>query len=151
MFPEHDQSLMIRWFPGITTDQYRNTSKKDPIYNCAAWAADINNQWLDPCPRPECVWPDDVPRENTISAYSQLYQKMGYVVCGGAELEEGYEKICLYVRNGEVVHVSKQLGANWWKSKLGRAYDIEHEFAALDGVLYGSPVIFLKRVKGDLA
>ncbi len=69
-----------------------------------------------------------MPLEETLSAYIQAYQTLGYEPCDSTDLEDGYEKIVLYINEeGIPTHAAKQLSTGKWSSKLGDLEDIEHE------------------------
>lgn len=85
--------------------------------------------------------------EETLSAYIQAYQTLGYTPSDREILETGYDKIALYVdENGIPIHAAKQLPNGKWSSKLGWLEDIEHELEGLIGDRYGKVGQVLKRV-----
>ncbi|MBO1347553.1 MAG: hypothetical protein EBE86_009225 [Hormoscilla sp. GUM202] len=104
-------------------------------------------RWWQPTPSDEFYWVEGVPRSETLSAYIQAYQTLGYTSCESEVLEIGYEKIALYVDDrGVPVHAAKQLPNVKWSSKLGWLEDIEHELEGLIGERYGKVGQILKRV-----
>jgi hypothetical protein len=71
---------------------------------------------------------------------------VGYTVGGDESLEPGIEKVALFAdAAGFPKHASRQLSSGLWTSKLGESEDIEHELRALEGELYGTVAVFLKR------
>jgi hypothetical protein len=136
-----------RAFPGLKGTDYRVTSEATPAYNCAAWAVSETNCCWDPELLPGNYWPTGIPRELSISSFAQAFEKSGYSICGGSELERGFEKLAIYVdREGDPTHVARQLKSGRWTSKLGPSEDIEHgTFAALEGAIYGTAKMFLRR------
>jgi hypothetical protein len=65
-------------------------------------------------------WPEGAPREETLEAFVTAYVCEGYVSCGGAEPEPGFEKIAIYVDvEGKPAHAARQLPSGFWTSKLG--------------------------------
>ena len=70
-------------------------------------------------------------------------------MCGNGSLEDGYEKVAIYARDGELTHAARQLRDGRWTSKLGKYEDIEHDsLEALygDGYgEYGSVAVFMVR------
>ena len=71
---------------------------------------------------------------------------MGYRTCKFPDHEEGHEKIALYTdKNDEVTHASRQLESGEWTSKLGYEALIEHPFRGLDGGVYGSIDLVMRR------
>ena len=133
-------------YPNLAITEYAVTSPKSQEYNCFAWVAGDRERWWQPTPEDEFYWFEGVPMEENLSAYIQAYQTLGYEPCDSAVLEEGYEKIALYVNNeGIPVHAARQLLTGKWTSKLGSLEDIEHELEGLIGESYGTVGQVLKR------
>jgi hypothetical protein len=62
------------------------------------------------------------------------------------EAEPGFEKVALFAdASGMPQHAARQLATGRWTSKLGRMEDIEHALRDLEGGIYGSVVLLLKR------
>jgi hypothetical protein len=134
-------------YPNLALTYYTVTSPKSQEYNCFAWVAGDQERWWQPTPEDEFYWVPCVPMEETLPAYIQAYQTLGYVICDSAELERGYEKIALYVNNENIpTHAAKQLSTGKWSSKLGWLEDIEHELEGLTGEKYGRIGQVLRRV-----
>jgi hypothetical protein len=131
-------------FPKHNGNNCRKTSDSDNKYNCIAWAYGENSKWFWPAKRYE--WPENVTRENTIEAFMELFSSINYCLCDNQLFEPGYEKVAIYVLNGEPKHAARQLTTGKWTSKIGQNIDIEHDSPeVLDGPLYGSATIFMKR------
>lgn len=134
-------------FPNLAVTEYTITSPKSQEYNCFAWVAGDQERWWQPTPEEEFYWVEGVPMGETLSAYIQAYQTLGYEPCDSTELEAGYEKIALYVDSRNIpVHAAKQLLTGKWSSKLGWLEDIEHELEGLTGEKYGKVGQVLRRV-----
>ena len=92
-----------------------------------------DSRWIDPtadyAQRVESVW-----NESLIDSVVELFLAAGYELCGDGSLEDRYEKIAIYAKDGEPTHAARQLGDGRWTSKLGKYEDIEHD--SLDA-LYG--------------
>lgn len=133
-------------FPNSASDPFRITSPKDKRYNCIAWAYGRDNIRLWPVLHPLFSWPPGIPRDESINAFIQLFQGIGYEVCGfDSNPEDGYEKVVLFATpDGRVKHAAKQIG-NKWSSKLGEHEDCSHNISAMTGGVYGFPVIYLRR------
>ncbi|MFM6208993.1 hypothetical protein, partial [Planktothrix sp.] len=117
--------LEVKW-PNLSRTDYQVTSPKSQEYNCFAWAAAENDRWWQPIPGEQFYWPEGVPQEETITAYIQAYQTLGYEICQGDGLEVGYQKIAIYVdSSGTPTHAARQLVNGKWTSKLGWLEDIE--------------------------
>ena len=123
-------------FPELRASGYRITSPPESGYNCFAWAGGDARNWWQPVALGGYYWPTDVPAELTLENLMRVYMALGYSPCESAELEEGFEKIAVYMEpDGTPTHAARQLSAGAWTSKLGELEDIEH---ATLGVLEGS-------------
>ena len=76
-----------------------------------------------------------------------MFATLGYMPCGNAELERGFDKLAIYADDlGSPTHVARQLSTGAWTSKLGVAEDVEHDtLARLEGILYGNVGQVLRR------
>ncbi len=135
-------------FPRLRTDGYLETSPATDDYNCIAWAGnDITEKW-DPEPTSGRYWPNHVPRTLDLENFVLLYEfEGGYEPCDNGDLENGFEKIAIFVSlSREVTHAARQLPSGFWTSKLGDCEDIEHRtLSSLEGLSYGRIAQFLKR------
>ena len=76
----------------------------------------------------------------------KMFESRGFLPCDTGQHEPGFDKIALYGRDGEFLHVALQLPTGRWTSKLGSLEDIEHDtLAALEGNVYGMVTCFMKR------
>ena len=136
---------MIQKFPALQNDGYTVTSPASSRYNCVAWAADDDSQWWDTDALGILYWPPGAPREWTIGGLVGAFRTLGYKKCNNGDLEDGYEKIAIYVLLGIPKHVARQLPDGQWTSKLGEGKDISHTLSGLQGTEYGYPDTFLRR------
>lgn len=134
--------------PNLTPQNSRVTSSATPRYNCIAWAAncDTRNWW----PGEGGFWPRGVPRKLTLSAFSAVFETLGYEECQDDSFEPGYEKIAIFATREKdrcvPQHAARQLPNGKWTSKIGPFYDIEHEEVHdVNGPEYGAPVQFMRR------
>ena len=132
-------------FPRLTADNHRVTSPASREYNCIAWAAGDAGAWWWPDPEGVGFWPEGAPRQETVAAFVLAYYTLGYEPAADATLESGFEKVALYARGDLPTHAARQLPNGRWSSKLGPQEDIEHDFDALDGPVYGRIIAVLKR------
>lgn len=136
------------WFPLLDASNHEVTSEPDLHYNCIAWAAGDEHSWWWPIAKSdedEVFWPAGVPREVTLAAFVTAFATLGYQECAGAAFEEGFDRIALFILDGKPTHAARQLEDGRWSSKLGGSEDIAHELNALDGPVYGTPTVFLRR------
>lgn len=134
-------------FPNLTKNGFTITSPATEDYNCLAWAADESERWWWPDPFYVNYWPEDALRDETLEAFAQAYQTLGYEPCAEEQLETGFEKVAVYADSeGTPTHAARQLPSGQWSSKLGSLEDITHSsLDALAGELYGAAVLLLKR------
>jgi hypothetical protein len=135
---------MVAQFPRLI--DYTITSEPTTDYNCIAWAAGDNTLWWWPHKdSQDSYWPEGVPRSNSLNAFEAAYATLGYVRCAGPDLEEGFEKIAIFADHGKCTHAALQLSNGRWTSKMGTAYDIEHDLPTMNGGFYGQIVRYMKR------
>lgn len=133
-------------FPNLTRSAYAITSPSTPEYNCIAWAAGDSERWWWPVAGSFAYWPPNIPLQESLDAFIKAFGSIGFAPCGNANIEQGYEKIALYVdSNGKPTHAARQLPNGRWTSKLGKSQDIEHELESLSGAVYGVVAQILKR------
>lgn len=145
MLPNRDSDIE-KVFPLLIQDGYKITSPKDDSYNCIAWAATDQMLWWWPDPTNQNYWPDGVSRTATVESFLAAYNTIGYQICDSFEMENGYEKIVIFVdANNTPTHAARQISESAWTSKLGRSYDIAHGFSGLNGKDYGTPQVVMKR------
>jgi len=138
---------LLAAFPGLRTTSFQITRPPDFTYNCIAWAANDCTEWWWPLDDSrQCFWPVGVERQVTLEAFVLAFQTRGYSVCEDQSLEAGFVKVALFADADRVpTHAARQLPSGRWTSKLGHSEDIGHDLRALEGAIYGSVVLFLKR------
>ena len=124
-------------FPGLVGSPWSVTSPIAREYNCIAWAAGQDDVWMWPDSSGFSFWPDGVAREETIEAFVELFQRLGYAITSSAELDENTEKIAIFALHQKPTHAARQLPEGSWTSKCGKNVDIIHTLAALEGEHYG--------------
>jgi hypothetical protein len=141
---------MVDWlketFPNL--EHFQITSPSSEKYNCIAWAAADATQWWWPEEGPGIYWPAEIPREETLSAFSGLFAWLGYSLCANPDYDAGFEKIALFADDHDFpTHAARQLPNGRWTSKLGRGEDIEHALFDLEGKEYGKVRLVMRRPK----
>jgi hypothetical protein len=129
-------------FPKLATEPFEILGPPADTYNCIAWAAGDTSRWW--CPR--LYWPSGVVRSMAPNALMAALATVGYTRCADESLQEGLEKIAIFLLNGTAMHAARQLVDGRWTSKLGRSALISHGFNSLDGSpAYGSVAFRLRR------
>lgn len=147
VYPLDWPEMQTQW-PLLREDNHTIRSDTTIDYNCIAYAAGYNNRiWWPGVPICKySFWPKGCPNRETLDAFVYAYEAIGYTPCGkDSELEEQFEKIVIYCKEGEVKHAARQRRDGLWVSKLGEEEDIEHDLEALDGPHYGERVLYMKR------
>ncbi len=134
-------------FPGLSSFAYEITSESTPDYNCIAWAAGVTEAWWWPDSMSQYYWPAGIARNESIDSFRAAFRTLGYSDCRLPDLEEGFEKIALYVnQEGVPTHAARQESDGRWTSKLGNLEDISHDrLEGLSGTAYGNASVFMKR------
>jgi hypothetical protein len=149
-----DPQLETR-FPKLSNGGYDIKSPKDQKYNCVAFAIGNptrNWNWM-PYKTGGYYWPPDIEGDETLRAWTRVFEIHGYRQCETGDFEPGIEKIALYTdSDGVPSHVAKQdILTGKWISKLGKGYDIEHDsYDVLEGFdehEYGVAVRFMSRLR----
>ena len=128
---------------------FQVTSDATAEYNCISWALHHVRQAIWPDEDEQFGWPEEVPRQETLDAFRQFFEMVGFVACGTGALEQGREKIAIHVQNGLVTHAARQLPSGDWTSKLGAQADGSHPLDELDP-LYGPIALFMSRPIGPV-
>jgi hypothetical protein len=138
-----------RCFPTLCVTGYRVESPKDVSYNCIAYVVGDKTRHWSPTvlPIPGYYWPPNARRDDHPDALKSVFEAEGYEICTDGDLEEGYEKIALYVdKNGEWTHAAKQEINGEWSSKLGDEEDIRHKTPhCFSDAIYGEIAYFMRR------
>lgn len=145
--------LIASMFPHLSAEHVVPDSPKDVNYNCVAWALGRNDQWIWPFPSGPWprAWPDGVPEEETVEAFSLLLAHYGWQPVAGSVYENFdpllADQLLLYVHDGSVRHIARYLGDGWWTSKLADFVDIRHRgLNSLQGDAYGLPELLYRRM-----
>jgi hypothetical protein len=145
MLPENDIRIENA-FPQLAITGYKITSPATNSYNCIAWTAKDNSRFWWPGDDYGYYWPDNVDRGETMENFIKAFNSLGFEICENADFEKDFEKISIYANNkGVPVHGARMLDEKTWTSKLGSEFDISHTINGLDGDIYGTPRIFMKK------
>lgn len=127
-------------FPSLTDVAGKKTSEADSTYNCIAWAfKESHRVWW---PHSKAYWPIPVDGMTILEAFEAWFAEDGWEQTESPDVEEGFEKVALFMANGEPTHAARLLDNGLWTSKLGWnpkiSIDLSHGIADLDGPLYGT-------------
>lgn len=142
-------------FPRLRGSEFVVTSGFAHEYNCVAFiAGDRRHRW-EPERRGGWFWPEGLPLGDfCLDNYIRCFEYLGFRNCDDGALEDGLEKIAIFVDDdGDFSHVARQLHDGWWSSKLGFYEDISHASVELllDGrpLRYGENLIYMARPRTD--
>ena len=129
----------------LKTNFYQIVSEDTESYNCIAWAKDENLK-VPMWPFKGYYWPSDLPLIETLQNFINAFRKEGYEICTDGLFENGFEKLAIYQKESEPLHMARQMQDGQWTSKLGDLEDIVHSTCSeLEGEFYGWVVQYLKR------
>lgn len=146
-------------FPKLKATKDTIKSPVDIDYNCAGWALSDKASWWEPwgglvlpSSTPQYKWSSSLPHDTLAETYVRFFEEHGFELTDSAVRERGFERLAVYVRDGEFTHVARQLPNGRWTSKLGDKEDIEHaqpEELENDGPFaYGRVALYMKRKRG---
>lgn len=125
---------------------YEVTSPIDKNYNGVAWAMFDRNKCWEPDPFGFSYWPANLPRQLTLRVFEQLFEDHEYEYTDNFQFEFGYEKVAIYVLDGQPTHVARQEDSGNWTSKVGRCEEINHlDPCFLENGEFGNVATILKR------
>ncbi len=137
-------ALEARYIAPSHWGSYEVTSAATDHYNCIAWAAQSDDEWIWPGPEPFQRWPSEVPREATLDAFIAFFERLGFERFSGAEFDQSYEFVAIWTDDDGPSHAARSLPDGSWTSKLGSSEDISHlALEALQG--YGVVGAVLRR------
>jgi len=127
----------------------RETSPKNPFYNCIGWAAALKtDEWWQ---HDVGIWPAGAERTPEMRGLVQAFLCIGFEKCDHGDLEDGYEKVALYRgRNGKWSHASRQWPDGTWTSKLGSLWDADHDDPVSLVHYYGMIHCYMRRRLTDV-
>lgn len=139
-----DKARLARLFPNPANENFEIICPVSTGYNCIAYAAgDTGQRWDLPL---DYYWPPGVARSPSIETLTAVFSALGYEICSAPSLEPGYQKVALYVEDGEWTHAALQMPNGRWRSKMGDLELIEHRTpASLNGGLYGNAKVYMRR------
>jgi len=153
-----DPEQFYKDFPKLTKSNHRPASPATDRYNCIAYVVGDTNNWISPKDYSDAkqgarpvIWPlpyDPNPvRRVSLGEVLKALAIYRFSKCESGDIENGVQKIALFVDGEEVTHAALQLRDRngRWKSKMGDNVDIEHELLAVEGPLYGVFSMFLSR------
>lgn len=133
-------------FPNLAASGWHLASEPTSQYNCVAFRLHDTRQWWQRVAIRGYYWPPGVRQDESVESWVEVYEIHGFRRCDNADLEQGFEKVAIYVRDGEPEHIARQLESGVWTSKLGEYEDIEHNtLEGLMGESYGRAEIIMKR------
>jgi hypothetical protein len=135
--------------PRLQSEGYIETSECCFKYNCIAHAAGDKENWWWPFGQDllgrEAYWPKKAPPKRTIRAFVLAFKSLGYLPCRNGDLEDGYERVAIYVLNNLPTHMASQLIDGNWSHKMGSDIDLSASLTAVEGPVYGTARRYLKR------
>jgi hypothetical protein len=115
--------LIERHFPNLVETGYLQTSPATPDYNCIAFTLGDCQRWWWPQvygDNLQSYWPPDADPQESMAAFIRMYQLHGFELCAGAEAEDAFIKIAIFIesKEGLPAHAALQLPNGKWISKM---------------------------------
>lgn len=152
---EEIKRFLLHAFPKLIHDtDFKVTSKETPVYNCIAWAYNIDNRWMWPNTGEYVFldgvhfWPSDEIIDCNVNNFINAFKLKGYECCDNCQFEPGFRKIALYVKpdTTDCTHAARETSSGYWTSKLGQFNDIQHGTAeAIENDEYGKVYCYMKK------
>jgi len=128
---------LLKHFPELGAD-FEITSDQTPNYNCFAWALEDDSRWWSPMAVGGYYWPPNCPTEWSVAAAIWILKNLGFSLSDRTDYENGFHKIAIYTRQGDLTHLARQLPNGEWTSKIAGDEDIRHKNAELlEGKVFG--------------
>jgi hypothetical protein len=163
-FPINEPDAFYKAFPHLTEANHKPTSHATPhptrvdkpfvMYNCFAFA--VNDRTKFWWPGGDGYWPHD-PSDDTVEELVAVLKQHGYEPCPDGTHVPGVQKVAIFAKGGDPVHVAVQPSSRngIWKSKMGYNIDMEHDLHAVetwdeDDTMsqgYGRAVVYLQLTK----
>lgn len=149
-YTEIDRDILISQVSGLGNDSsFEITSDPTPIYNCIGFAMGMNDIWValaHPRNIPWVWWPPTAPTDRNPGSLVNAFEYMGFTQCSTGFMEEDFDKVALYAKNGIWTHAAKIVENNLYHSKMGEAWDIVHSAGdVFHNDSYGDVFAFMKR------
>jgi hypothetical protein len=133
-------------FPNLDITAAAITSPQTSDYNCIAYAAGDTTKWWWPDAFGVAFWPVGAVRAESLPAFQQAFQLLGYRLTADGAVNPEFEKIAIFHLNGEPTHAARQLKNGIWTSKLGPWHDITHSEHCLSASAeYGDIAFYMER------
>ena len=137
--------LLAGAFPRLSSETFEFVAQPSIQYNCIAYAAGDASQWWG-LEEEDYYWPEFATRSNEVESLIEVFAGLGFAQCRDSSLEDGYEKVALYEKQGEWMHAALQTPNGRWRSKMGHGPVIEHlSPESLSGGMYGNPTVNMRR------
>jgi hypothetical protein len=86
-----------------------------------------------------------------MQAFEAWFAADGWEETGNDQIQDGYEKIALFVLGDQPTHAARLLPTGVWTSKLGQDIDLSHALGDLDGPKYGAVVKIYRKPVNPIA
>lgn len=154
-YTDEEKKQMISMCPCLGNDlSFELTSDYNPLYNCIGFAMGMTDVCValgHPQQLPWCWWPPTAHRDLNPRSLIEAFEYFGFVDCQfNGKVEDGYDKVALYEKNGYWTHAAIVEEDNLYHSKMGIWWDIVHRGGDLfHNEAYGDIFTFMKRAKSD--
>ena len=135
---------LAKAFPRLSGESFEIVAQPSIQYNCIAYAAGDTDKWWDHTE--DNYWPVSATRSDRIESLKEVFGRLGFEQCQDGRIENGFQKVSLYERQGAWTHAALQMPDGSWRSKMGRGPVIEHlSPESLSGGEYGEATVYMRR------
>lgn len=154
-YTDGDRQALIGMCPCLGCDGSKLDLRSDPnsLYNCIGYAMgmmDVCVALRHPQKLNWCWWPPTAPRTLDPQSLIAAFEYFGFVVCDNRLVEDGFDKVALYQKNGEWQHAAVIEEDDLYHSKMGVWWDVVHRSGDLfHDDAYGDIYAYMKRPIND--
>lgn len=148
--PNFRQLLIDKFGKALENDpNFKLTSEPTYRHNCIAFAMGMEDRWVDVAQVPWHWWPPaPIPKDENQESLVKAFEYFGFERCDmNDQMEEGYDKVLLYSREGKWTHAALITRDGVCHSKFGESFDGEHSAGSVLEKEYGLPFQMMKREK----
>lgn len=143
--PEYRESI-IKDFKQLQFDSaFYVYSPPDFNYNCIAWAMGMSDRWGSHDNVPWAWWPPTVKKNGHPESLINAFKYFGFEICDNGIVEDGFDKVALYQKNGLWQHAAKIIDNGVYYSKFGCNVDAHHGPGNILFEGYGEIYAYMKR------
>lgn len=153
-YSDRERDQMIGMCPSLGNDKsFELTSDITPLYNCIGFAMGMNDVCValgNPAGIAWNWWPPTAHFDLNPRSLVEAFEYFGFIECDNGVVEDDYDKVALYEKNGQWTHAAIIETDDLYHSKMGIMWDIVHRGGDLfHNDAYGDIFTYVKRHKSE--